>query len=217
MKSLHVDGTGWLYRLSPRIKLIGLAVFSVALFLTRQPLPLLAVLCVAAFVLAQARLGWRETVARLRPVLLTITVIALISFALISPLDATITLFRLTALTLLATAVTASVSISQFMDEITFALRPLERLGLAKAADVGLAVGLVVRFVPEVINRYHTLRDAHRARGMETKPHAILVPLIIMTLKDADAIADAIDARGFRGQTSSSDFAKRKAVENEDP
>lgn len=206
MKSLHVDGTGWLFRLSPRIKLIGLAGFSIALFMTRQPLLLLAALCVAVFVLAQARLGWRETVARLRPVLLTIAVIALVSFALISPLDATITLLRLTALTLLATAITASVSISQFMDEITFALAPLERLGLAKAADVGLAVGLVVRFVPEVISRYHTLRDAHRARGIETKPHLILVPLIIMTLKDADAIADAIDARGFRGQTSFSDL-----------
>jgi biotin transport system permease protein len=36
--------------------------------------------------------------------------------------------------------------------------------------------------------------------------HTILVPLIIMTLKDADAIADAIDARGFRGQTSSKDL-----------
>lgn len=206
MRSLHVEGKGWLYRLSPRIKLIGLAGFSIALFMTRQPLLLLAALGVAAFVLAQAGLGWRETVARLRPVLLTIAVIALVSFALISPLDATITLLRLTALTLLATAITASVSISQFMDEITFALRPLERLGLAKAADVGLAVGLVVRFVPEVIGRYHTLRDAHRARGIETKPHLILVPLIIMTLKDADAIADAIDARGFRGQTSFSDL-----------
>ncbi|WP_421361932.1 CbiQ family ECF transporter T component [Agrobacterium rosae] len=205
MKSLHVEGSGWLYRLSPRIKLASLALFSIGLFLTRDPLILLAAVLMAGLVLWQTHLGFREIAARLRPVLLTIAIIAAFSFLLISAADAVIALLRLTALTLLATAITASVSISQFMDEIAFALRPLEKLGLAKAADVGLAVGLVVRFVPEVINRYETLRDAHRARGMKTKLHTILVPLIIMTLKDADAIADAIDARGFRGQTSSPD------------
>lgn len=202
MKSLHVEGTGWLYRFSPRIKLIALAAFSIGLFLTRDPTVLGVCLCLALFVLWQAHLGWRETVLRLRPVFVTIIVIAIFSFVLISALDATIALLRLSALTLLATAITASVSISQFMDEITVALGPLEKLGLARAADIGLAVGLVIRFVPEVINRYETLGDAHRARGMKVKLHTILVPLMIMTLKDADAIADAIDARGFRGQTS---------------
>ncbi|MGV1870614.1 CbiQ family ECF transporter T component [Agrobacterium rosae] len=206
MKSLHVEGSGWLYQLSSRIKLASLALFSIGLFLTRDPLILFAAVLMAGLVLWQTHLGVREIVARLRPVLLTIAIIAAFSFLLISAVDAAIALLRLTALTLLATAITASVSISQFMDEITFALRPLEKLGLAKAADVGLAVGLVVRFVPEVINRYETLRDAHRARGMKTRLHTILVPLIIMTLKDADAIADAIDARGFRGQTSSPDI-----------
>ncbi|NTF31057.1 energy-coupling factor transporter transmembrane component T family protein [Rhizobium skierniewicense] len=202
MKSLHVEGTGWLYRMSPRIKLLSLALFSIGLFLTRDPVILSAAALMAGMVLWQAHLGLQESVARLRPVLLTIAVIALFSFLFMSALDAAIALLRLTALTVLATAITASVSISQFMDEITFALRPLEKIGVANAADVGLAVGLVVRFVPDVINRYETLRDAHRARGMKVRLHTILVPLMIMTLKDADAIADAIDARGFRGQTS---------------
>lgn len=206
MKSLYVEGTGWLYRLSPRIKLASLALFSIMLFATRDLAFLCAALVLAGIVLWQAHLGIRETFLRLRPVLLTIAIIALISYLLIPAIDATVALLRLTALTLLATAVTASVSISQFMDEITNALRPLERLGLAKAADVGLAVGLVVRFVPEVIKRYEALRDAQRARGLETKLHSVLIPLVILTLKDADAIADAIDARGFRGQTSSSDI-----------
>ena len=201
MRSLHVEGTGWLYRLSPRVKLISLALFSIALFMTRDPFLLAVGLLVGGGVLWQAHLGLKETLSRLRPVMLTITVIALFSFVFASPLEATISLFRLTALTLLATAITASVSISQFMDEITLAAGPLERLGLLKAADIGLAVGLVVRFVPEIVNRYHAVRDAHRARGLPVRMATIIVPLVIMTLKDADAIADAIDARGFRGQS----------------
>jgi biotin transport system permease protein len=201
MKSLHVEGTGWLYRVSPRVKLLTLMGFSIALFLTRD-LPLLGCAVVlAAAILRETRLPFHEIGLRLRPVMLTIFLVAGFSYLLLPAHDASVNLLRLTALALLATAVTITVSISQFMDEITRAAAPLERLGLVKAADIGLAVGLVVRFVPEIVNRYHAVRDAHRSRGLPVRMATIIVPLVIMTLKDADAIADAIDARGFRGQS----------------
>ncbi len=201
MKSLHVDGTGWLYRVSPRLKLLTLMGFSIALFLTRDLAALVAATVLAASVLSATRLPLRDIALRLRPVMLTIFLVAAFSYLLLPVNDASVNLLRLTALALLATAVTITVSISQFMDEITLAAGPLERLGLLKAADIGLAVGLVVRFVPEIVNRYHAVRDAHRARGLPVRMATIVVPLVIMTLKDADAIADAIDARGFRGQS----------------
>ncbi len=201
MKSLHVDGTGWLYRISPRFKLLTLMGFSIALFLTRDLAALVAATVLAAGVLSATRLPLRDIALRLRPVMLTIFLVAAFSYLLLPVNDASVNLLRLTALALLATAVTITVSISQFMDEITLAAGPLERLGLLKAADIGLAVGLVVRFVPEIVNRYHAVRDAHRARGLPVRMATIVVPLVIMTLKDADAIADAIDARGFRGQS----------------
>ncbi|OAE48602.1 energy-coupling factor transporter transmembrane component T family protein [Agrobacterium tumefaciens] len=201
MKSLHVDGTGWLYRVSPRLKLLTLMGFSIALFLTRDLAALVAATVLAASVLSATRLPLRDIALRLRPVMLTIFLVAAFSYLLLPVNDASVNLLRLTALALLATAVTITVSISQFMDEITLAAGPLERLGVLKAADIGLAVGLVVRFVPEIVNRYHAVRDAHRARGLPVRMATIVVPLVIMTLKDADAIADAIDARGFRGQS----------------
>ncbi|MFJ1307596.1 CbiQ family ECF transporter T component [Agrobacterium sp. P15N1-A] len=200
MKSLHVEGTGWLYRVSPRLKLLTLMGFSIALFLTRDLLLLGCAVVLAAAILRETRLPFQDIGLRLRPVMLTIFLVAAFSYLLL-PTHATVNLLRLTALALLATAVTITVSISQFMNEITLAAAPLERLGLVKAADIGLAVGLVVRFVPEIVNRYHAVRDAHRARGLPVRMATIIVPLVIMTLKDADAIADAIDARGFRGQS----------------
>jgi biotin transport system permease protein len=71
-------------------------------------------------------------------------------------------------------------------------------MGLVRAADIGLAVGLVVRFVPEIFDRYQAIREAHEARGLKVRLSTILVPLIILTLRDADSIAAAIDARGIR-------------------
>ncbi|CUX24061.1 energy-coupling factor transporter transmembrane component T family protein [Agrobacterium fabrum] len=201
MKSLHVEGTGWFYRVSPRLKLLTLMGFSIALFLTRDLVLLGCAAILAAVILRETRLPFREIGLRLRPVMLTILLVAAFSYLLLPAQDASVNLLRLTALALLATAVTITVSISQFMDEITLATAPLERLGLVKAADIGLAVGLVVRFVPEIVNRYHAVRDAHWARGLPVRMATIIVPLVIMTLKDADAIADAIDARGFRGQS----------------
>jgi biotin transport system permease protein len=69
-----------------------------------------------------------------------------------------------------------------------------------KASDLGLAIGLVIRFLPEVLGRYQAIRDAHHARGLKPKPLTLAVPLIILTLRNADEIAAAIDARGIRGQ-----------------
>jgi biotin transport system permease protein len=101
-----------------------------------------------------------------------------------------------------AAAVTATTTIAEFIDEITLLARPLERIGLVQANDVGLAVGLVVRFVPEILGRYQAIKEAHAARGIKVRPVTLLAPLIILTLRDADNIAAAIDARGIRRHVS---------------
>lgn len=101
---------------------------------------------------------------------------------------------------LLAASVTATTGIGDFIDEITLAAMPLERLCILQAADVGLSIGLVIRFVPEVVSRYQTIREAHFARGLKVRPLTVAVPLIILTLRSADEIAAAIDARGIRRQ-----------------
>lgn len=199
MKSLYVSGQSWLHRISPAKKIASLALFSVALFLTRDFYLLGVALVFSILVLAQVGMRLREAIRRLTPVMITIIAVAIFS-AVFQALDqALVTLLRLTSLTILAAAVTATVSIAEFMEVITRAARPLEKLGLVNAADIGLAVGLVIRFVPEILARYHVLRDAHHARGVKLRPQTVIVPLIILTLKDADAIADAIDARGIRG------------------
>ena len=198
MKSLYISGHSWLHRLSPAKKLAALALFSVALFATRNLYLLCTSFVIASFILSQVGINFREAVRRLTPVMITIIAVALFS-ALFQTIDqAIVTLLRLTSLTILAAAVTATVSIAEFMNVISRAAQPLEKMGLVNAADIGLSVGLVIRFVPEILARYQALRDAHQARGIKIRPQSVIVPLIILTLKDADAIADAIDARGIR-------------------
>ncbi len=198
MQSLYVDADSWMHRLSARLKLIMMALLGIALFATGHPGVLVVALLTSAILYFTCGMRWREALQRLRPVLLTIAFVSLFSL-LFNPWEqALVTIVRLVTLTLFAATVTATTTIADFMDEITWAAMPLERTGLVKAADIGLAVGLVVRFVPEIVGRYVAIREAHQARGLTIRMRTTLVPLIILTLRDADAIAAAIDARGIR-------------------
>jgi biotin transport system permease protein len=200
MKTLYVEGDTFLHGLSPRTKLLGLAALSLVLFLVHSPAVLSVTALLGVIVYSSLRLGWRQSWLRLRPILLTIAIVGLFTLVLNGRHDALVVATRLTALALFAAAVTATTSTGDFIDEITRLAMPLERLGLVKAADIGLSIGLVIRFVPEILSRYQAIRDAHRARGLKVRPLTLAVPLIILTLKNADEIAAAIDARGIRAQ-----------------
>jgi biotin transport system permease protein len=200
MRTLYVHGDSLLHRLSPRLKLALLAAASLALFLVSS-LPMLGIMAAcSAGLYATLGLPLHESWHRLRPILLTIVIVALFTLLVDTPYQAGLVILRLTSLMLLAAAITATTGIGAFIDEITWLAFPLERLGLIKASDIGLSVGLVIRFVPEVLIRYHAIRDAHHARGLKPRPLTLAVPMIILTLRNADEIAAAIDARALRGQ-----------------
>ncbi|MDM9623709.1 transporter [Rhizobium sp. AC44/96] len=198
MQSLFVEGSSVMHRLPARLKLIVLAALGVVLFTTTSIPPLVLAVIATAAIYFSAGGPLRQALARLKPVFLTILIVAVFSLAFNPWHAAIVSLLRLTSLMLFAASVTATTTITQFIDEITALARPLERVRLVRADDVGLAVGLVVRFVPDIVNRYQAIREAHAARGIKMKPTTILVPLIILTLRDADNIAAAIDARGVR-------------------
>ncbi|MDH4412157.1 MAG: energy-coupling factor transporter transmembrane protein EcfT [Rhizobium sp.] len=200
LTSLHVEGSSLLHRIPVKPKLLGLMVFGLALYGIEQPLVLGAALVLTGLVYRSTGIGLSEGLRRLRPVLFTIAFLAAVNLLLLTPLEALVTTLRLVAILFLAAAVTASTTIADFMAAVTDLARPLERLGLMKAADLGLALGLVLRFVPDIAQRYEALKEAHAARGIPVKLSRMLGPLIISTLKDADRIAEAIDARGIRGQ-----------------
>ena len=198
LNGLDIEGATPLHRMPVGGKLALLFVAAILLFATSDLRFLGPALGVAGFILLSTGIGLREGFRRVRFVLFTVLLLALANYIFVSLHEALAVFCRLSALVLLAAAVTATTGISAFMDAITRLLAPLERFGFVRAADVSLAVGLVIRFVPEILARYRDIADAHRARGLRARPLTLLLPLVILTLKDADIIAMAIDARGFR-------------------
>lgn len=199
MKSLYVAGNSLVHRIAAPPKLAGLALFAAALFVTRRPEILIGLLIAACAVLASLRIRPAAALAALRPLLIAILLLGLLTLIFNGPEQAGVAVLRLTALLFAGSAVTLSTPIADFVEAITRAAWPLERLGLVRAADLGLAVGLVIRFVPDILARHRALREAHLARGLKPRLSTLLGPLIVLTLRDADNIAAAIDARGIRG------------------
>lgn len=198
MTYASTKGTGLLHRLPPEIKLGMLFGLSVLVFVlgAMPSLALVAgavILVILAFCPAALGLWLRSW-----PLLLTLGVVVAWTAFAESPGAGLVVAFRLGSLSLFATAVTATTTIGQFVDTLTALARPLERIGLANARDIGLAIGLVIRFVPDIHERYRAVADAHRARGLRMRLSTVIVPMVVGTIRTADEIADAIDARGIR-------------------
>jgi biotin transport system permease protein len=202
LTSLHVEGRGPLHRLRAGTKLAGLALSGIILFLIQSPAILLACLAVAALAYFTIGLSPRAALSRIAPTLWSLVFLMAVNLFLM-PVEAVAVLaLRILALILAAAAVTASTPLTEMMGAVDRLLRPFERFGWLRRGDAGLTLGLVMRFVPEVHARYRALAEAHKARGLKIRFLTVLGPLIILTLKQADDVAAAIDARGLRAPPS---------------
>jgi energy-coupling factor transporter transmembrane protein EcfT len=91
-------------------------------------------------------------------------------------------------------------------------LRPLPFLNGQKAATM---LGLLVRFIPLILNQARQIRQAQLARGIEGRRHplyrlkAFAFPLLRNTVLQSDRIAMAMAARSYTGATTPFAFASR--------
>jgi biotin transport system permease protein len=197
MQGLYVAGDTWLHRLPAGIKLAVLFMAGVALFLAHDPVVLGTAAAVGvALVWASGVSGsrvWRQTRGMV-PVLVVICLAAAYFDGVPRAIEV---LLRLVALVSLAMAVTLTTRSVDMLDVCERVLQPLDAMGWVDASRVSLALSLCLRFVPEIHRSYLDIREAQAARGIRANPIALIVPLVVATLKRADVIAEAIDARGY--------------------
>lgn len=194
IRSLFVPGASWLHRARPGAKLLALPVAASVLFLSASPPAMAGALLGTLLLYPAAGLAPRLAVAQLRPAMWALVILfaAQSWFAGVEP--AATAVLRLAALILLASLVTLTTRVSALVDTLQWALEPLRPLGV-DPAKVGLAISLAVRFIPALAAVLEEVREAQRARGVERGALSLAVPMVVRTLKMADEIAEAIDAR----------------------
>ena len=196
MLSLYVPGDSVVHRLPAGTKLLILFGASVGLFAFEDVAlhagELLAVACLFRI----AGLHLQEALYQLRPVLLFLVPVFLFHIILTDWMLGVETVLRILVLLLLAVLVTLTTKLSDMIDVLERAARPLRHIGV-NPAKVGMMLSMVIRFIPLMMREAREILEAQRARGLDRSAIALLVPLLIKTLKMADNLADALDARGY--------------------
>jgi biotin transport system permease protein len=177
-------------------KMLGLLGAGTGLLLF-HPLPVLSAALVATLGLyGLARLRPREVLPVLRLSAFVLGPLFVLHALLAGWVPALEAVLRLAVLLLLATLVSLTTRASDMLESLQRALRPLGRLGVSPAR-LGLLLSLTLRFIPLLALWLREVQEAQRVRGLDRDPFAVLVPLLVKTLRTADALADAIDARCF--------------------
>jgi biotin transport system permease protein len=191
--ALYVDHDSVVHRLPPGGKLVALVVVGTAVFLSGDWRILAGILATVVVLYRCARVPWRVMLRSLRPALLAV-VFVVVAGLLDGWLTAALVALRLATLVLLASVITLTTRTSAMLESLERALRPLRRAGV-DPAKVSLALSLALRFVPVIAQIVLEVREAQRVRGMERNLLAVALPVVIRTLRMADDIADAVDAR----------------------
>lgn len=203
MLTLYKPGNGWLHRMpaGPKLLLIMAVVLAVSLLPARWPSAWISVLAaVGAYLLAglgPGLTGLRELGKQLAAVRWVIVIIVVSQLIFMGPEPAVVNAARVSAALLLAGLLALTTRVTDLLDAIERGLRPLERFGL-DAQRIALLLTVTISTIPVLGRRAGEVRDAQWARGARNNPRTFVVPFLIVALKHADELADALTARGVR-------------------
>jgi biotin transport system permease protein len=193
---VYIHGESVLHRAGPGAKLLALLVLGTLIIFVRNPVVLAAMLAAVLASYRLAGLPWASAWHQLRPALFVLAILFAVQWAYHGALEGGIVIARFAILILFAALVSLTTRVSDMLDTVMSAVRPLAYIGISPA-KVGLTFALAIRFIPVIAEQFAEIREAQRARGLERSYRAIAIPLIVRTLKMATEIGDAIEARSF--------------------
>jgi energy-coupling factor transport system permease protein len=214
--SLYVPGASWLHRLDPRVKLSFALLATMALISlgSFSLFVLFLVCCHGILLLARvpaARIAWAWRL------MLPVTILIPLLWPLFST-AAGPTLLRLGPLTVTWLDVWQGLATAARVDAMAFAFFAwlfttdqtdivLGFVSLGIPYAWGLTVSIALRYIPTLYTAFEQVMDAQRARGLvisRANPLQAarayipaLVPMLILTLRTAENLSRALEARAF--------------------
>jgi len=185
-----------LHRVAPGPKLLGLGLASLWLFQLQTPWAVGAVcFCVALAYRTFGRRFARFGAAMLRPLWPFLLILGLWHGWTGEIAAGLVVAGKMLAAVALANLVTMTSRLDEMIALVERLAAPLARLGL-RPRVLAVAMGLVIRFTPVLIDKAALLGQAWRARSARRVNWRILLPISLIALDDADRVAEAIRARG---------------------
>lgn len=196
MIGLYRPGSSLLHRMPAGVKLLLLLLTIIAATLfARTPVAVGAVALVVAALFAVARIPVKVALAQLRPVLWMMLIIGIFQVIITSPTRAIVVCGVLVISVALAALVTLTTRVTDMLDTVTRVLQPVRRFGV-DPDRVGLMLALAIRCIPILATIVHEVSEARKARGLQWSMTALATPVLVRALRTADAMGDALIARG---------------------
>lgn len=196
MISLYRPGASILHRLPAGAKLGGLALIALAVSVYPHDVVSVGVvlgMVVVAYVIA--RVPAATFFRQLWQLRVIVVVLAVFLAIFVSPLAAWINTGRVVAIVMLAGLLTLTTRMGDLMDVLHRLLMPLRRFGV-NADAVSMTISLCIAMIPVIASHAASLREAQQARNVRLGARMI-VPLLVMALRHADDVGDAMAARGI--------------------
>lgn len=195
MIALYRPGRSILHRTPAGAKLVALLVLALLISLWAHTGPSLAI--VGGLVIVFYGLALFPPTVLLRQLWLARWIVVLMvvtQLIFLTPWDALVNTVRVAAIVLLAALLTLTTRSEALLAALEASLAPFTPLGV-DARRVGLTLSLTISMLPVVAAIASRVRDAQRARGVRLGFRAV-VPTLVLALRHADDVADALSARG---------------------
>jgi biotin transport system permease protein len=198
MLTLYRPGTGPWHRLpaGPTLAVLLVIVLGVCLLpATWLAAALTAGVCLACYALPGT--GWRELGRQLWGARWILLVVAAGQLLFLGPEPAIANTARVGAVIALSGLLSLTTPVGALLDALERALAPLAlvRVDPQRAA---LVLTVTLSTLPVLASLVREVRDAQRARGGGRSLRHVVMPFLVLALKHADALGDALSARGVR-------------------
>ncbi|MGF0071469.1 energy-coupling factor transporter transmembrane protein EcfT [Streptococcus orisratti] len=221
----YIPGNSLIHRLDPRSKLIAMILYIIIVFWANNFITNLIMLTFTLVVIFLSQVKLSFFFNGIKPmvgiilfttifqmlftqggeVFLSLWIIKITSYGLS---QAALIFMRFLLIILFSTLLTLTTTPLSLADAVESLLKPLERLKVP-AHEIGLMLSLSLRFVPTLMDDTTRIMNAQRARGVDFGEGnliqkvksiiPILIPLFASSFKRADALAIAMEARGYQG------------------
>ncbi|MBA3021092.1 CbiQ family ECF transporter T component [Propionicimonas sp.] len=193
---LYVPAISWLHRLGAGWKYLLLLLLTVPVLAWAKPGPSLIALAVAMVLLVSARL--RPLTAWALPLGFWLVAASLAAYQLLVGQTelAVVVVANLITAVYASRLLTMTTPGAVLIDALVSGLRPLRRLGVNPEL-VGLAIAVMLRSVPLLLDSFTQVRQAAQARGRERNLFAQVTPVVVRAVGHAQATGAALAARGL--------------------
>ena len=220
----YFPGNTVVHRLDPRVKLIFVVLYIIALFLAKHLLCYAVLIAVLVICVAISRIKPRALFKGLKPVVFLVVITGLLNLfytagdpiwqwwflkitveGIWAALFMILRIIMLICCTFLLTYTTSPIMLTDGLERLLSSLKKIR----VPVHELSMMMSIALRFIPTLIEETDKIMSAQRARGADfdtgnlfQKAKALvplLVPLFVSSFRRADELAVAMECRCYHG------------------